>query len=47
MAANLGIDEVQKKLGVLVEILRHGGLDGASEAYEDVIAACNILTSLL
>lgn len=47
MAANLGIDDVQKKLGVLVEILRHGGLEGASEAYDDVITACGMLTTLL
>lgn len=47
MAANLGIDEVQQKLGVLVEILRYGSLEGAAEAYEDVITACSILTALL
>lgn len=47
MAANLGIDEVQKKLGVLVEILRHGGVDGALEVYDDVIAACGMIIALL
>ena len=47
MSANLGIDEVQKKLGVLVEILRHGGLDGALELYDDVIASCGMIFALL
>ena len=47
MAANLGIDEVQKKLNVLVEILRHGGLDGALEVYDDVLAACGRIIAIL
>jgi len=42
MAANLGLDEVRAKLGVLVEILRPGGLDGAAEAYEDIMEACRM-----
>lgn len=47
MAANLGLDEVRTRLGVLVEILRPGGIDGAGEAYDDVMRACRIITVLL
>ncbi len=47
MAANLGLDEVRSKLGVLVEILRPGKLDGASTAYDDVMNACELVTVLL
>lgn len=47
MAANLGLDEVRGKLSVLVEILRSGGLDGATEAYDDVTGACRMITVLL
>lgn len=47
MAANLGLDEVRSRLSVLVEILRPGGLDGAAEAYDEVMEACRIVTVLL
>ncbi len=47
MAANLGLGEVRSRLSVLVEILRPGGLDGAAEAYEDVVEACRMVTVLL
>lgn len=47
MAANLGLDEVRSKLGVLVEILRPGGLEGAAEAYEAAMEACRLVTVLL
>ncbi len=47
MAANLGLDEVRGRLGVLVEILRPGGLDGADKAYDEVMEACRIVTVLL
>lgn len=47
MAANLGLDEVRGKLGVLVEILRPGGLDGAQEVYEDLMETCRMVTALL
>lgn len=47
MAANLGLDAVHNKLSTLVEILRPGGLDGADEAYDDVMEACNMVTVLL
>jgi hypothetical protein len=47
MAANLGLDEVRTRLSVLVEILRPGGIDGAGEAYDDVMRACRIITVLL
>lgn len=47
MAANLGLDTVHNQLSVLVEILRPGGLEGAAEAYEGVMDACNMVTVLL
>lgn len=47
MAANLGLDEVRSRLSVLVEILRPGGLEGAREAYDDVMEACGTITVLL
>lgn len=47
MAANLGLDEVRSRLGVLVEILRPGGLDGAQKAYDDVMETCGKITVLL
>ena len=47
MAANLGLDAVHNQLSVLVEILRPGGLDGAAEAYDGVMEACNMVTMLL
>lgn len=47
MAANLGLDEVRGRLSVLVEILRPGGLEGAEEAYGDVMEACGMVTVLL
>lgn len=47
MAANLGLDDVRGRLGVLVEILRTGGIDGAGEAYDEVMEACGMITVLL
>lgn len=47
MAANLGLDEVYNALSVLVEILRQGSLNGAQEAYEQVMEACEMVTVLL
>lgn len=47
MAANLGLDEVHNKLSILVEILRAGELAGASEAYVEVMQACDMVTMLL
>lgn len=47
MAANLGLDEVRGKLGVLVEILRPGELDGAQQAYGDVMETCGKVSVLL
>lgn len=47
MAGNLGLDHVHSKISVLVEILRQGSLEGAMEAYEDVMETCKGITSLL
>ncbi len=47
MAANLGLDGVRGRLGVLVEILRPGGIDGAREAYDDIMDACRQISVLL
>lgn len=47
MAANLGLDEVRSRLGVLVEILRPGGLEGARQSYDDVMETCGKITMLL
>ncbi|MDE7321290.1 MAG: TetR/AcrR family transcriptional regulator [Lachnospiraceae bacterium] len=47
IAANLGLDGVRNKLGILVEILRAGGVEGALETYYDVMEACSVVTMLL
>lgn len=47
MAGNLGLDHIHNKISVLVEILRHGSLEGAMEAYEDVMENCKGITELL
>ena len=47
MAGNLGLDNVHAKISVLVEILRQGSLDGASEAYEEVMEVCKTVAELL
>lgn len=47
MAGNLGLDNVHSKISVLVEILRQGSLEGASEAYEEVMKVCNTIVDLL
>ncbi|MBQ1193202.1 MAG: TetR family transcriptional regulator [Lachnospiraceae bacterium] len=47
MAANLGLDKIHGELSVLVEILRRGSLDGAKEAYDAVMEACDMVTMLL
>lgn len=47
MAANLGLEEVRGGLGVLVEILRPGRIDGAQQAYNDVMETCGKVTVLL
>ena len=47
MAANLGLDGVHNALSILVEILRQGSLEGTKEAYENVMAACEMVTVLL
>ena len=47
MAGNLGLDNVHAKLSVLVEILRRGSLDGATEAYEEVMDVCKNIIRLL
>jgi len=47
MAANLGLDEVNNKLNVLVEILRAGKLEGADEAYGEVMKACDTIAMFL
>lgn len=47
MAANLGLDEVSNRLNALVEILRTGRLDGAGDAYGEVMKACNAIAVLL
>lgn len=47
IAANLGLDEVRGSLSALVEILRPGKLDGAQEAYNEVLNACGVVTVLL
>ena len=47
MAANLGLDEVRGRLSVLVEILRPGGLEGARQAYDEMMDVCRIITVLL
>lgn len=47
MAANLGLDEVRGKLSVLVEILRADKVEGALEAYDDVMESCSMVIALL
>lgn len=47
MAGNLGLDNVHSKISVLVEILRQGSLEGASEAYTEVMKVCNTIVDLL
>lgn len=47
MAANLGLNVIHSKISALVEILRGGGIEGAGAAYDEVIEACGIITSLL
>ncbi|MBQ7944205.1 MAG: TetR family transcriptional regulator [Lachnospiraceae bacterium] len=47
MAANLGLDAIHGALSVLVEILRKGILEGAAEAYEEVMNASNQVKELL
>lgn len=47
MAGNLGLDRVHGKISILVEILRQGSLDGAMEAYEEVMEICKGIMALL
>ena len=47
MAGNLGLDHVHSKISILVEILRQGSLEGAMEAYEEVMEICKGITVLL
>ena len=47
MAANLGLDVIYHPLSRLVEILRQGSLEGAMDVYEQVCAACKMITVLL
>lgn len=47
MAGNLGLDNVHSKISVLVEILRQGSLNGAKEAYDEVMEVCKGVTELL
>ncbi len=47
MAANLGLDAVHAALSVLVEILRKGMLEGAAEAFEEVMEASRQVKELL
>lgn len=47
MAGNLGLDRVHGKISILVEILRQGSLDGAMEAYEEVMRSCKGIMDLL
>lgn len=47
MAANLGLDDVQNQLSVLVEILRPGKIAGAMKAYDDVMEACSVVTDVV
>ena len=47
MAGNLGLDRVHGKISILVEILRQGSLDGAMEAYEEVMDNCKGIMALL
>ncbi|MBQ6993651.1 MAG: TetR family transcriptional regulator [Lachnospiraceae bacterium] len=47
MAGNLGLDHVHNKISILVEILRRGSLDGAMEAYEEVMEICKKIAALL
>lgn len=47
MAANLGLDEICRRLNVLVEILRAGSLDGTVEAYEELAKSCSTISHLL
>ena len=47
MAGNLGLDHVHGKISILVEILRQGSLEGAMEAFEEVMKICKEITTLL
>lgn len=47
MAGNLGLDRVHGKISILVEILRKGSLEGAMEAYEEVMETCKGIMNLL
>lgn len=47
MAGNLGLDHVHAKISILVEILRQGSLEGAKEAYEEVMEICKEISVLL
>lgn len=47
MAGNLGLDHVHAKISILVEILRQGSLEGAKEAYEEVMGICKGISALL
>lgn len=47
MAANLGLDTVCSKLSVLVEIFRMNEMEGAREAFEELMEACSAITVLL
>ncbi|MBQ2451344.1 MAG: TetR family transcriptional regulator [Lachnospiraceae bacterium] len=47
MAGNLGLDRVHGKISILVEILRQGSLEGAMEAFEEVMKICKEITTLL
>ncbi|MDE7184913.1 MAG: Hpt domain-containing protein [Lachnospiraceae bacterium] len=47
MAANLGLVEICHRLSVLVEILRKEQIEGAAEAFGEVMSACGNVTRLL
>lgn len=47
MAGNLGLDHVHAKISILVEILRQDSLEGAKEAYEEVMEICKEISVLL
>jgi len=47
MAGNLGLDHVHSKISILVEILRRGSIEGAMEAYDEVMVVCNEIMRLL
>ncbi len=47
MAGNLGLDYIHSRISILVEILRQGSLEGAAEAFAEIMETCTVIAKLL